>query len=89
MRTLLKPLHIPVNSHVALVQKGGDVDEVLLQDVYKTAIQGEVSTTPLVKWNSGNHLYTGPKRNNYGGTSINCSVLVSIDLELYIYIYIL
>lgn len=96
----LQSLAFTVDSHVTLAYRGSGVNQVLLQEVYRTGLSQPLVSTPLVGWSPGQVLPQKFKRDDYGGVSINAATVASSSefcdndctnkffTKPYIYIYI-
>jgi len=75
--TGLESLAFPVDSQVLLAHQGYDLNEVLLQEVYRIGPEIPLVFTPPLKWFSGQHLPPKLRRDDYGGVSIRAATVAS------------
>jgi hypothetical protein len=75
--TALQSLTFPVDGHVTLAYRGSGVNQVLLQEVYRTGLGQPLVVTPLLEWSPGEVLPPKFKRDDYRGIAINAAAVAS------------
>lgn len=73
----LEPLDLPLDSQVTVTRPGADVNQVLLQDIYRIKSGLPLIFTPLCFWAPGQPFPFSLRRDNYGGIVLNTATVVS------------
>ncbi|KAJ4439293.1 hypothetical protein ANN_07414 [Periplaneta americana] len=80
----LESLLILLNSQFTLVRSGSQQDQFLLQDVYKILPDQSLIFTPLQKWSPGQKYPESPKRDDFGGVTLqSATVMMKEDIWEY------
>ncbi|KAJ4439290.1 hypothetical protein ANN_07411 [Periplaneta americana] len=72
----LESLLILLNSQFTLVRSGSQEDQFLLQDVYRILPRLPLIFTTLRKWSPGQKYPDSPKRNDFGGVTLQSATVV-------------
>ncbi|KAJ4439292.1 hypothetical protein ANN_07413 [Periplaneta americana] len=72
----LESLLILLNSQFTLVRSGSQQDQFLLQDVYRILPRLPLIFTPLQKWSPGQKYPDSPKRNDFGGITLQSATVI-------------
>ncbi|KDR16070.1 hypothetical protein L798_10082 [Zootermopsis nevadensis] len=75
----LEPLDLPLDSQVTVTRPGADVNQVLLQDIYRIKSGLPLIFTPLCDWAPGQPFPFSLRRDNYGGIVLNTATVVIGD----------